>query len=247
MTLEVVLLDALSLPFGQLAAASLCDMVALAEHPSPPKTLSRALAAFTKRMDSEIADLPDGEAVTDWATGLAALDGAKVPETVRSWVRREADRADRGPVDKKRLAGVLATWGDVSPEAFVIGAGKGPKVTKTAEVAPPPTRLPGRAERPERDREERAPRAPASPKAPRVVAVKDPARQKWLESQILERLRSYRETGLAEAILVAGVRHGAKDLYSDLGPQDVMEALRALRDIGKVKHSAGRWSAVARW
>ena len=64
---------------------------------------------------------------------------------------------------------------------------------------------------------------------------------------VLEKLARASENGLGEQVLIAGLRHQAKGRYPDLQASEVTAVLRALRDHGTVRHSAGRWSLPARF
>ena len=47
-------------------------------------------------------------------------------------------------------------------------------------------------------------------------------------------------------VLIAGVVHGARSTYPELGDHLVKQALKRLEDRGRAKVSAGRWSLADR-
>lgn len=82
--------------------------------------------------------------------------------------------------------------------------------------------------------------------SPRPVIIEDPERAKWLHDAILRRLANTGEKGLSQIVLIAGLRHEAKDVYPDLVPYEITKALKLVSDKGTIRHSAGRWMMMGR-
>ena len=68
-----------------------------------------------------------------------------------------------------------------------------------------------------------------------------------LSELCLERLGQAHESGLKEAVLIAGVRHRARETYPNVNPHEVTGVLKTLKEQGRVRYSAGRWSRASAW
>ena len=238
-TLEILIQDAIRKPIGMLSHQTLADLVALSEVDDLPRTLSRDLDAFATRVGKEIADLPKtGNEMRRFLAGFGELDPRKVPDTIREYLETEAQREERDPRDRELAKELLAQWSEQEPERVTLGT-TAPRIQRAEAVA--------------QDDEDdisnsRAVRArkPRTVSAP-VQTQEDVERTRWISTTVLERLAPYREKGLAELVLVAGVRKDAADSYPDLMPFEITKVLRQLQDSGQVRHSAGRWSMAGRF
>jgi len=225
--LEIQIQDLLRRPVGQLAPANLMDLLALAEHPSPPSAIQDALTKFVIRVKKEVADLPAGASWDQFVVDVGGVDAAVVPAGFRDLISDQLQRDDR---DNAPLEALLEKWSPVQPTPFEVG-----EVAPTIEHAKPA----------------RAPRASrrASPGAGRArpSAVTDDERVRTITDICMERLSNASDSGLKELVLVAGVRHRAKQQYPNVTPNEVTAVLKSLKASGRVRYSAGRWSSVARW
>jgi hypothetical protein len=183
--------------------------------------------------------MPNGEPFDSFLAELAGLETTRVPNPVRVAVSREVDLDSRGEHSRQRVSDLLSRWSETPPAAVVLGTGK-PQIQRMKTL---------NAEEPKkRAATPRAPRAEGTP-APKParaapVRVVDADRYQLLVDLCLERLSDYREHGLKEDVLVAGVRHRAKSDYPDVTVIEIMTVLRELQDGGRVRHSAGRWKRV---
>ncbi|MFT6142454.1 MAG: hypothetical protein ACJAZO_004850 [Myxococcota bacterium] len=240
-TLEVTLMDALSLTVGRLSVEDLVDMFALGEAEGLPKGLSRDLDAFARRIENEVADLPDGGELRDTAIALQDLPTGRVSERFRALLKREADRETRAKAERALLGGLMDAYEGTTPEVFPIGAGQGPRTVRT-EQTPPPSSL--KADKP-KAKKGRAKKA--APRSARAVVVDDPEQTKWLRVTVMDRLSGYSEAGLNEIVLIAGIRHAARERYPRLLPGDIQKVLKELKESGQLRQVATRWSLPGRW
>ena len=230
MLLEVQAQDMLRRPMSQVEPLNVCDLVALAELPDVPRSFAPALQLFVNRASREIADIPNGKAWLEFLEEYAQLEGYQVPETFRGWMVREKDKGEIR--NAERIHDVLTQWSEDQPEAFELAEGE----TEVVTVSHPPP-----SDRPTRER------APAAPRQPKVVTSEEAERRQWIVELVLDRVASAPESGLGEHVLVAGVRHRAKEKYPTLVPADVTSVLRELKDTGRIRYSAGRWAAIRRY
>ncbi len=235
-TLEILIQDAIRKPIVQLSPQTLTDLVALSEVDELPRSLRRDLGVFAGRVGQEIADLPDGGVLKDFLHGLDEVDAKAIPGTIREYVAREVEREARDPQDREVAQGLLEKWGAEDPEPVAIGTEE-PKITRAA----PPEDDEAASSSSGRAKKKRAPRASSA------MTVEDADRVRWISSACLEKLTQYREKGLAEPVLIAGIRKDAEERYSDLMPYEITKVLRTLQDAGQVRRSAGRWSRVGRF
>jgi len=233
-TLEVVIQEAIRKPIGQLSLQTLVDLVALAEVEDLPRGVARDLAAFAGRVAQEIADLPDGSVLADFIDGLDKIDATQVPAALRDYVGREADREGREELGRKKAQALVATWGEVEPTPVTLSEDEA-KIQRAEAVEPS-----------DDGDKKSSRRKTAKKRRPRPQAAVDPDRERWLSERIMTKLALYREAGLAENVLVAGLRHEGKEQYPDLMAWEITRALKTLAEAGQVRHSAGRWSTTLR-
>lgn len=234
--LEVQGQEMLRRPTAQLEPLNLLDLIALFENPSHPKAIANALGLWVGRAEREMADIPSGRPWMEFLDEYASVPGRHVPETFRGWLRRQAERGEGRAAD--RIHQLLARWAGEEPEPFLLGK----LVTRVVTVAAPP---------PEPTSRERASvRAPRdrAPEVTRAAApVADPAQHQWLVDVVLERVAQAPESGLAEAVLLAGIKHRARDRFPHLSPADIQAVLRELKANNRVRYSAGRYSPTRRY
>jgi hypothetical protein len=63
----------------------------------------------------------------------------------------------------------------------------------------------------------------------------------------LDRLGDVGDAGLAESVLVAGIRFRLKERFPAMPPQEVFGVLKELVTQGRVRQSAGRYRRSGRW
>lgn len=237
--LEAQLPEILRRPMGQIAPTNVMDLVELASTAGRPKATERALQRFVTEIPRQLADIPRGRSWDLFLSDLEEIPADRVPHAFRAMVANEAKTR---PDSAGRVEPLLAKWSGAEPAPFTMNA-RHVRVQRATMVEPTPE--PTRAERsmrPPREPGERAPREPKAPKPERPKAVLDIERQEFVIQQCLERLgRTSSDKGLLEAVLVAGVKHAAKDRYPDMIPGEILGVLRALKDKNRVKYSAGRW------
>lgn len=234
--LEVQLQDLLRRPMGQIALANVLDVITLAETEGRPRSLERSLQLFVERIAANIADLPRGAPFEELLAELSEMEGDRVPHRFREILQQESERSDR---DGERIGELLEKWAEKEPRPFELGQQRA-KVTRAVSVAQPagderPRRRVGSGSR------------PASTGRERVVTEDDRERQSWIAETVLERVAGAGERGLGEQVLIAGVRHRARERYPTITPSEITTVLKALKESGRVRYSAGRWSAPARW
>lgn len=237
--LEVQIQDLLLRPSGQLEPANLCDLFALAELEEPPRSVRTQLAAFVKRCSAEIAEIPDGPALVQFADDFSAVDAARVPQSLRDLIGRLSIREGRDGIP---LEGLLEVWSSEAPEPFQLGAGQVRVQRATAANTPRSSSSSSRSGGP-RERSSSSPRASSSADtSARARPVVDIDRRNWIAEMALERLSQSLESGLGEAVLIAGIKHRARTVYPNLAPQEITTVLNELAKVGRVRKSAGRWS-----
>lgn len=244
--LEVTLPELIRRPMSQLHTINVLDLVELADTAGVSKGLSKRLSGFVDNLARQIADLPKGRSFDEWLDELRAIDADRVPERFRAILAHEGEERNH-----EGVAELLAGWADTPPVPFVLGAKK-TRVQRAEAVQPrKPSAEPSSAPRERGGRRASGTSSSSSSSAAPTrkvgVPVEDIERQKFLEQLCLERLHAVSDKGLAEAVLMAGVKHRAKDTYEDVTPPQVKAALNALKDANRVRYSAGRWSAAGRW
>ena len=239
MLLQVQLSDLLRLPVRQLSPENALDIVALAELDSRPKVLAKQLDGFVQRYNQEVTELPGVTAFDEFLDEIEAIAPERIPQTFREWLLREANRGDRPGT---RIAALLDRLSETPSEPFDIG-GRTHKVEHIAAGRAPRSRLGRREARPASDRPKRA------KAAPRVSGpVHDVKRIQALQEICMERLHGASDSGLAQAVMVAGIRHRAgQSGLAGVTPAEVLKALRNLEQAGRVRQSAGRWMSARMW
>ena len=236
MMLEVTITDALRKPVGQLEPVTLADLLALAESEDAPKSIKPALVRFQERIGREIADIPDGTSWAEFVGEFRELDASRVPAWLRGVIASEAAREGRDPATLTVANEAAAAWADTPPDPFVLGSRAAP-VTRTKTTAKGTT-----TSKPKRARSTTTRRSTA--RAPDPV---DEGRQQFLIQKCLERLAHYEERGLAEQILLVGIRKQAEDTYPDVRGLEIIGALQTMEERGMVRKSAKRWIIERRW
>jgi hypothetical protein len=243
--LEIQLSDMVRRPIGQIAPVNIMDLVELAGTDGRPAALDKALQGFVEGLGRQIADIPKGRSWDDYLTELEALQGRQVPLRFREMLAAETTRDNRAA---PRVLALIERWASETPEPFALGLTKA-RVTRSAEA---PVLKMGDGTGAPRDRSERSSRSSrgggGGPKAaPRPKIIKDIDRLAFVRDQLVERLARATEHGLAENVLVAGVRHAARASYPDLTPVEVTGILRQMKNGNIVRFSAGRWSLHTRF
>ena len=255
-TLEVTITEALRRPMGQLDAASLVDLLALAEHEEPPARLRPDLALFKERIEREISDLPDGHVWQEFLDELARLDAERIAEGTRELLSTVARAEGRAAATAEALAPLEEVWEEIPAEPFEMSGQKRRvekhEVMNTSESITNRKGIGIAREKPKKARRSGGAvrsgsgGAPNRRAAPRANPV-DKEKLDFLVQTCLERLNRYKEAGLAENILIVGVRKKAEEQFPGTSGQDVQAALKHLEDIGRAKRSAGRWLIKGRW
>ena len=249
--LEVQLSELLRRPIGQIALVNVMDLIELANTPGRPRSLDRALHAFVDGVRRQVADIPKGRSWEDFLEDLNQLSGRQVPLAFRTMLAMEAEEPERAGT---RVRAMLERWEPEPPDAFSLNT-TAARIQRAEMVQPrAPASEPSSAPRERGEGRARTPREskPAAPKAPGAAAgrakpVVDIDRRDFIVGQCLERLARTSDKGLAETVLVAGVRHAAREAYADLTPLDVTTVLKQLKESNRVRYSAGRWALVTRF
>ena len=237
--LEVQLPDMLRRPLSQLAPINVLDLVELAGTEARPKSLTRPLENFVQAIARQMADIPAGQPWDEFVAEFEAIGGDRVPRAFRTIWQDEAERRERAGEPALSL---LARWSEVEPEPFELNA-RTARVQRMEPMKRRKTETGGRSRSPGRSRSTGNSSASPGRSAPLV----DTERQSFIQDLVLEKLARASENGLGEAVLIAGLRHQAKERYPDLQASEVTAVLRALKDHGTVRNSAGRWSLPTRF
>lgn len=240
-TLEVTITDVLRRPMSQIEPSTLVDLLALAEA-DPPSALGASTDRFRERIAREISDIPDGSSWVEFLGELGELPGERVPTWLRERLLADGAREDRAVKSAQQAADTVAGWADSPPEPFSLGK-RGVRVAKAAAAARRDE------ERPDRVRKPRKAAGGGSSAAPkrRAPPVLDQERQTLLLQIIQERLARYTENGLAENVLLIGVRKQAAATDSGVSGSDILAALKELESRGVVRNTARRWILERRW
>lgn len=247
LTLEITIQDALRRPLGSIEPSSLGDLFALAEVEDIPSGVRVALEVFVPRMANEIVDLPPQGFIT-FVQELDALGSALVPQTLRDAIATNA-ASDARANERTVVGALIEGWGGTEPTPFEISGGAA-RVRRAPEARRNDSRFQGQRTG---ERGEPATKTKRASKKPTTRTLElsgstDIDKDRWVEHACLERLAGVSDKGLLEAVLLAGVRHGARTRYPELGGHEVKTALSRLKDRGAVRYSAGRWShAGRRW
>jgi len=237
--LEVQLPDMLRRPLSQLAPVNVLDLVELAQTEGRPRSLARGLDNFIQAIRRQMADIPDGQPWEEFVAEFEEIGGDRVPHAFREIWQAEAERRERGG---EAALSLLVTWAEHEPEPFELNT-RTARVQRSDPTKRRKTESGGRSRSPGRSR---STSSDSSPRAKATPAV-DSERQAFIQDLVLEKLARASENGLGEQVLIAGLRHQAKPRYPDLLASEVTAVLRALKDHGAVRHSAGRWSLPTRF
>lgn len=229
-TLSVLVQDLVRKPLVGLDTRSLADLFALAEQETLPVDLLRDLRKFREQMLREIADLPDGHVLQEWLEEFLGIPSERVPVVLRQALLGRSEDVGIRPETLALLERV--------EEHFAQNDAAGVEIVQTAvkTVQKGPNVL-----SPEERRKRRA--ATGAKRVPKTAA--DPAREKWIQADLLERLENYGSRGLKQAMLLAGAKHRAP--WGDLKDTEIMAVLRDLERRGKVQKSTNRWAIKGRW
>lgn len=239
--LEVQLSEVLRRPLGQVAPINVMDLIELSVTEGRPRSLEKNLENFVDGVARQIADIPNGRPLQEYLDELDDIDATRIPHRFREILLAEAQR--EGRTDVSRIHALLEAWAGIEPEPFELGLRKA-RVERPRPKAPQVAREPSSAPR---ERRRSAPRTSSARTAAPRNALADEERESLVRDLALEKLARASENGLQETILIAGIRHVARDQYPDLLPSDITAVLRSLRDANLVRYSAGRWSLPARF
>ncbi|MEZ4241692.1 MAG: hypothetical protein R3F59_37205 [Myxococcota bacterium] len=252
--LEVQLPDLFRRPISQIAPVNVMDLIELAATEGRPKKLDRGLQTFVEGVGRQVSDIPKGRSWEEFLDALAELPGSRVPERFRQMLVEEAVSTERnGP----RIHQILEKWSAEPPEPFPLGVHKAriqrAEMVQPRAPAPEPSAAP-RERTGKRKTESSGTSRPRSSSGgtsrstgSRTAPVVDIDRRDFVVDQCIERLGRSIEKGLAEMVLVAGVRQAAKEQYPDITPLEITGVLKQLRDASRVRYSAGRWMLVTRF
>ena len=203
--LEVQLSEMLRRPLGQLAPINVMDLIELASTEGRPRSLNRGLGAFVDGVARQIADIPSGRSWEEFLGELEELEGARVPLRFREILAQEAERDERAA---DRIGLLLVRWAEQEPIPFELGTRKA-RVTRAESRPRSSSREPSSAPREGHRRRSSGAGARARSRAAPVSG--DPERQRTIQELCLEKLARASENGLAEPVLIAGVRHQARE------------------------------------
>jgi len=228
-TLEVQLPGMVAHPLGLAPLLNVADLFALRELEAAPKGVARLVKGYRERVTRELSDLPNGAPFLSFVEKITTSDPGRFPSSFRAMVQQEAEREGRGTAEQAAVAGLVEHWSGTEPQAF--------------EIKEPPAR--SKVERYSSKASGKTTKRTRSPAARRVgIPAIDEDQLEFVSSVILERLAGKSESGLAERVLMAGVRHRARELYPNLSPHVVNTVLKELLKSGKVSVSAKRWKYV---
>lgn len=243
-TLEVLVGGLIDKPLGQVAPVNVADLCALAElGEEPPPNVRRRLAHYRQRISAEIADLPNGPELAAVVEEWKQVPAERIPVSLRQAWSGELEKPGRTWRELAILQDLVKAWEGTEPERFLIAAipstSKTPKRTVAAAAEPKeaPPRQVLRAERPAKER--------AATPARREDTPEDKIRTNWIREVCLERLANATDNGLLETVLIAGVRHRAREMYPQLLPPQITAVLREMERAGVVRSTAGRWLIAA--
>ena len=232
-TLEVQLPTTVARPLGLVSLVNVADLIALRERQDVPAAIARQVRGYRDRVARELSDLPNGTSFLGFLEKLSGISPEMMPASFREMVISEGTRDGRGSAERSAVAELAETWEDVEPLEF--------------EIAAPPVRsqvkrfAPGKTPRASPSSSSRAPAARRS-----ATPSIDEDQIDFVSGVVLERLASRTDSGLAEGVLVAGVRHRARGAYPNLAPHVVTGVLKDLLKRGKISYSAGRWKYAGR-
>ncbi|MCB9667969.1 MAG: hypothetical protein H6736_17095 [Alphaproteobacteria bacterium] len=234
--LEVQLPDLLIRPSSQLEPPNLCDLFALSELESCPKSVKLRLQNFIDRAKAEMSEISEGSDMATFVREIDAVDPERVPASFRAFLGQLVGRPGR---DSTGLKGLLEKLEGHEPEAFTLGA---PKIRMQRAEAASPEKSTVRTRRSTGDARKTATRTSAPAKPARQQTVVDIDKMNWIRDTLIERLATASDSGLGEHVLIAGIKHRAQSVYPRLGPHEITAVLNDMLKKGLVRKSAGRWS-----
>jgi hypothetical protein len=204
-------------------------------------------------LSTEISDMPNGADFAGFVDELIQLDGGRIPSSLRTVLRGEREKVGRGPREQALVDNLESHWAEAEPVEFELKVDDKPDVIHGAaggsrETFGRPGGKGGRGEPPARKARATGTKAKANAAAPKKVKPPevDPERAEWIKQVAVERLGTKGDKGLLQVVLVAGVRHRAKEIYGDMTPREVLLVLKDLEKAGVVRHSAARWMIKGR-
>ncbi len=241
MTLELLASELLGRAMGAIAPGNVADLMALSEAEDAPAALKAPLRRFTQRVQVELGDLPGGNPVVEFLKGLRAHGLENTPMSLRDLLAAEAERHSRSPGDRAAIQSFLDDVAEVHPVSFTVGSeGSSPRVQvvatreRTSPSSPRTRRAAGTGS-------SRASTGSTARKKTTSTKTVDPERQAWVRDTCLERLAATKGPGLRETVLIAGIKHRARERYPKLDATEVRSALKELANMGQAEVSAGRW------
>jgi hypothetical protein len=246
--LEVQLPDLLRRPIGQIAPVNVMDLIELAATEGRPRKLDRGLQLFVDGVRRQVADIPKGRSWDEFLDALGELSGSQVPLRFRAMLEEEAESTER---NAPKVHALLERWSSEPPEPFPLGLQRA-RIQRAEMVQPrAPMPEPSTAPRERGGRKASGESASRSgtraASTPRAKPTIDIDRRDFVIDQCIERLARSSEKGLGEAVLVAGVRHAAREHYPDITPHEITTVLKQLKETSRVRYSAGRWMLVTRF
>jgi len=236
LTVEVELPALVQRPLHQLAGGTLADLLALCELEELAPAMKVRLRNYPERVNRALRDLPPGNPIAGILDELEPVEAEHVPATLRTALQGEAER--RGGADGSAILELLGMWKDTDPSPFEFGS-KRVATRKLAEGRRRKEKLgvrqAGVAEAPK-------PRK-AAPKKSAAAGV-DPEQAMWIRQTVHERLSATAGAGLLEPVLLAAVRHRARERFPSLVEPDIRKVLRQMSNQGEIRFSARRWLPV---
>jgi hypothetical protein len=256
LTLDIQMGDLVGKPLGQVALANVADLFALDEIEELPPRLRGKLRGYRDRMRRAIQDLPNGQSFQEFAEELSEVDAGRVPASLREAIAEEAERPSRTAAELKAVGDLVAGWSDNEPTPFDLSdqlaeVKRAPEARRREEArmrAPSGARTGGSVTRTPTATTRGSGSSSSSGAAKRTPKPKpqiDPAKVSWVEQVVLERLAG-RSQGLLETVLIAGLKHRARERFPDLTQQEITKILKGMSEKGTVRFSARRWSVAGR-
>lgn len=237
-TLTVLTQDVIRRPLGQIDRRTLLDLLALSEVPEQlPDTLPAETSAFREQMFREIADIPDGPPLAEFAMELKAIGASFAPVQLRERVIALTDDRRHGDA-VTALRELIEHWAGEPAEVVALPK----KETTTSKRRVVATPAAASAPSPNSRHQILEPiTAPVKEKkaAATPAAQVDPRREEWVREDVVSRLVQYGAKGLKEPVVVAGARH--RSPWKDMSEEEVIKYLNKMKRDGKIRTSAGRW------
>lgn len=215
------------------------DLIELSATDGRPRSLEHGLSGFVEGVARQVSDIPAGRSWDEFLEEVGALPGDRVPHRFREIISAQSERAERPDAP---IEAVLTRWSEQEPTPFAMGL-RHARMQRAEAVKPRrPAGEPSSAPREGGRKRASGSQSGRTGGAPRTAHVKDIDRYEFVRDQCLERLGRVGDKGLGEVVLIAGVRHVAKDRYPDMLPIEVKGVLKDLMGRSLVRYSAGRWS-----